>query len=81
MPPLEDNRRDPELNEIDHREFPPADEASIGFAMTNPNANECQGLSRRMPQSFPLQSRNSWYVIPERFTTNPNPIGDQYAFA
>ena len=81
MPPLENYRRGPELNGIDHREHPPTDETSIGFAITTPNTSERQGLSRRIPQSFLLQSANSWYVFPERSTINSNPIGDRYAFA
>jgi hypothetical protein len=81
MPPLEDNRRGPELNGIDHREFPPADEASIGLAITNPNANRRQRLSGRLPQSFRLQSAIPSTVFPERSTINSNPIGDRYAFA
>jgi hypothetical protein len=81
MPPLEHNRRGPELNGIDHREPPPTDKTLIGFAITNPNASRRQGLSRRMPQSFRLQSANSWYVFPERSTIKSNLIGDRYAFA
>ena len=81
MPPLEDHCRGPELNGIDHREPPPTDETLIGFAITNPNGSRRQGLSRRMSQSFPLKTANFWFVFPERFTTNSNPIGDRYAFA
>ena len=77
----ENSHSGPESYGIDHRELPPADDTSIGFAITNPNANERGGLSRRMPQSFPLHTANSWYVFPERFTINSNPIGDRYAFA
>ena len=81
MPPLEDHCRGPELNGIDHREPPPTDETLIGFAITNPNARKRQELFSRMPRSFTLQSANFWFVFPERFTINSNPIGDRYAFA
>ena len=81
MPPLEDHRHGPDLYGISYHELSPADEASIGFAITNPNARNRQELSSRMPRSFTLQSANFWFVFPERFTTNSNPIGDRYAFA
>ena len=81
MPPLEDNRRDPQLNGIDHREHSPTDVTSIRFGIANPNANRRQRLSGRLPQSFRLQSAIPSTVFPERFTINSNPIGDRYAFA
>jgi hypothetical protein len=77
----ENSHSGPESYGIDHRELPRADEASIAFSITNPNASNRQELSGLMPHSFPLQSANFWFVFPERSTINSNPIGDRYAFA
>ena len=73
MPTLEDHRRGPDLYGISHHELSPADEASIGFAITNPNAGNRQELSSRMPghslsnpRTFGSSSRNDSLPIPTR---------------
>lgn len=81
MPPLRDKRRGPDLYRIGRHELSPADEVSIGLAITNANANERLGLFRRTSQSFPLQSENFWFVFPERPMINSNPTGDRNAIA